>query len=216
MHSVPNFLVCTCVCVHVLQGAGIARLPIRKVSETQDSACCLWPHLLTFNSSKNFLCFTASCCESFQANPGDPVSQGVSTQAMAATSALETGIPSCPQSFPASGSFPMSWLFPSSGQSIGVLALALVLPVNIQDWFPSGWTRLISLLSKGLSRVFSNSAVQKHQFHAPCWKETRSETATTSVIMREVVSLCLTSAFLNTWINSTLRAYFLVSCYLSA
>lgn len=92
MHSVPNCLVCTCVCVHVLQGAGIARLPIRKVSETQDSARCLWPHLLTFNSSKNFLCFTASCCESFQANPGDPVSQGVSTQAMAATSALETGI----------------------------------------------------------------------------------------------------------------------------
>ena len=56
---------------------------------------------------------------------------------------------SCPQSFPASGSFPMSWLFPSSGQSIGVLALALVLPVNIQDWFPLGWTGLISLLSKG-------------------------------------------------------------------
>ena len=73
---------------------------------------------------------------------------------------------SFPQSFPASGSFPMSWLFPSSGQSIGVSALALVLPVNIQDWFPSGWTGLISLLSKGLSRVFSSTTVQKHQFFA--------------------------------------------------
>ena len=64
------------------------------------------------------------------------------------------------QSFPASGSFPMSQFFASGGQSIG----ASVLPMNIQDWFPLGWTSWISLLSKGPSRVFSNTTVQKHQF----------------------------------------------------
>ena len=66
------------------------------------------------------------------------------------------------QSFPASGSFLMSQLFTSGGQSIG--ASASVLPMNIQDWFPLGWTGLISFLSKGLSKVFSNTTVQKHQF----------------------------------------------------
>ena len=71
---------------------------------------------------------------------------------------------SCLQSFPASGSFPRSQFFPSSGQSIGVSASTSVLPVNIQDWFPLGWTVWISLQSKGLSRVFSNTTVQKHQF----------------------------------------------------
>ena len=68
------------------------------------------------------------------------------------------------QSLPASGSFPMSQLFISGGQSIGVSASASVLPMNIQDWFPSGWTGWISLQSKGLSRVFSNTTVQKLQF----------------------------------------------------
>ena len=71
---------------------------------------------------------------------------------------------SCPQSFPASGSFPMSRLFASGGQSIGVSASASVLPMNIQDWFPLGWTGWISLQSKGLSRVLANPTVQKHQF----------------------------------------------------
>ena len=66
--------------------------------------------------------------------------------------------------FPASGSFPMSQLFASGGQSTGASAFASVLPVNIQDWFPLGLTGLISLQSKGLSRVFSNTTVQKHQF----------------------------------------------------
>ena len=71
---------------------------------------------------------------------------------------------SCLWSFPASGSFPMSQFFASCGRSIGVSASASVLPMNIQDWFPLGWTSCISLLSKGLSRVFSNTTVQKHQF----------------------------------------------------
>ena len=71
---------------------------------------------------------------------------------------------SCLQSFPASGSFQMSQFFISGGQSIGVLALALVLPLNIQGWFPLELTGLISLQSEGLSTVFSNTTVQKHQF----------------------------------------------------
>ena len=71
---------------------------------------------------------------------------------------------SCPQSLPASGSFPMSQLFTWGGQSIGVSASASVLPMNTQDLSPSGWTGWISLQSKGLSRVFSNTIVQKHQF----------------------------------------------------
>ena len=71
---------------------------------------------------------------------------------------------SCPQSLLASESFPMSQLFGWGGQSIGLSALASVLPMTIQDWFPLGWTGWISLQSKGLSRVFSNTTVQKHQF----------------------------------------------------
>ena len=71
---------------------------------------------------------------------------------------------SCPQSFPASESFPMSQLSTSGGQSIGISASTSVLPMNIQDPFPLGWTSWISLQSKGLSRVFSNATVQKHQF----------------------------------------------------
>ena len=71
---------------------------------------------------------------------------------------------SCLQSFPASGSFPMSQLFTLGGQSIGVSASTSVLPMNTQDWSPSEWTGWISLQSKGLSRVFSNTTVQKHQF----------------------------------------------------
>ena len=68
------------------------------------------------------------------------------------------------QSFPASGSFPMSHFFTSDGQSIGVSASVSVLPMNIQGWFPLGWTGLIFLQSKGLSRVFPNTTVWKHQF----------------------------------------------------
>ena len=70
----------------------------------------------------------------------------------------------CPQSFPASGSFQMNQLFASGSQSIGVSASPSVLPMNTQDWCPLGWTRWISLQSKGRSRVFSTTTVQKHQF----------------------------------------------------
>ena len=71
---------------------------------------------------------------------------------------------SCPKSLPASGSFPMSQLFAWGGQSIRVSALASVPPMNTQGWSPLGWTGWISLQSKGLSRVFSNTIVLKHQF----------------------------------------------------
>ena len=71
---------------------------------------------------------------------------------------------SCPQSLPASESFPMSQFFPWGGQSIGVSALASCLPKNTQGWSPLAWAGWISLQSKGLSRVFSNTTVQKHQF----------------------------------------------------
>ena len=82
--------------------------------------------------------------------PSHPLSSSVATS------------PPALLSFPASGSIIMSWLFTSGGQSIGVSAS--VLPMNIQDWFPLEWIGWISLLSKGLSRVFSNTTVQKHQF----------------------------------------------------
>ena len=77
---------------------------------------------------------------------------------------------SCPQSLPASRSFQMSQLFASGGQSIGVSASSSVLPMKTQDWSPLGWTGWISLQSKGLSGVFSNTTVQKHQFFGaqPC------------------------------------------------
>ena len=86
---------------------------------------------------------------------------------------------SCPQSFPASGSFLMSQLFTAGGQSIGTSASTSVLPMNIQGWFPLGLTGLISLKAKGLSRVFSNTDVQKHQFfgvHPSLWSNSHIHT----------------------------------------
>ena len=75
-----------------------------------------------------------------------------------------TPFSSCLQTFPPSGSFPMSQLFTSGVQNVGVSGLASVLPMNIQDWFPLGWTGWISLQSKGILRVFFNTTGQKHQF----------------------------------------------------
>ena len=93
---------------------------------------------------------------------------------------------SCPQSFPASGSFPMSQFFSSGGQSIGASASATVLPMNIQDWFPLGWTGLIFLQSKGLSRVFSSAIVWKHQFFSAqpsLWSNSHPYVTTRKVIV---------------------------------
>ena len=80
------------------------------------------------------------------------------------TSSFVIPFSSCLQSFPESGSFPVSQFFAPSGQNIGASVLASVLPMNIQDWFPLGLTSLIFLQSKGLSSVYSNTTVQKHQF----------------------------------------------------
>ena len=105
--------------------------------------------------------------------PGLPVHQKLSestqTHVHWVSDAIQPSHPvipfsSCPQSFQASGSFPMIYLFASGGQSIGVSASTSVLPMNTQDWSPLGWTGWISLQSKGLSRVFSDTTVQKHQF----------------------------------------------------
>ena len=104
------------------------------------------------------------------------------------------------QSFPASRSFLLSQFFPSGGQTIGVSASASVLPVNIQDWFPWGWTGWISLQSKGISRVFSNTTVQKHQFfsaqlslepktHIHTWLMEKSELWLDGPLVGSVLSL---------------------------
>ena len=113
--------------------------------------------------------------------PGDyPNSCTLSWWCHPAISSSVVPFSSCPQSFPATGSFPMSQLFASGGQSIEVSASTSVLPMNTQDWSPLEWTGWISLQSKGLSRVFSNTTGQKHQFfgtqlssqsnsHTPTW-----------------------------------------------
>ena len=113
----------------------------------------LWPHGLQHT---RFLC-------------PSPTPELVQTQAHWVGDAIQPSHPlvpfsSCLQSFPASRSFSMSWSFASGDQSTRVSASASVLPMNIQDWFPLGWTGWISLQSKGLWRVFSNTTVQKHQF----------------------------------------------------
>ena len=101
--------------------------------------------------------------------PCPPLSPGVSLNSCPLSrwcyltiSSFATLFSFCLQSFPASGSFPVSWLFASGDQSTGASASASVLPMNIQDWFPLGWAGWISLQSKGLSRGFSSTAIRKH------------------------------------------------------
>ena len=139
----------------VVKWIGI-HLPVQEFSSVP-SLCCVWLFVTHGLQQARLLCpsptpgaCSNSCPSSQRYHPN--VSSSV--------------IPfsSCLQSFPASGSFPMSQFFPSGGQSTGVSASASVLPMNIQDWFPLGWTGWISLQSKGLSRVFSNTTVQKHWF----------------------------------------------------
>ena len=113
-----------------------------------------------------------SCCM-YCSRPGLPVHHQLPELTQTHVHLVGNAIPisssvipfsSCLQSFPAPGSFPMSQFFASGGQSIGTPASASVLPINIQDWFPLGLTSFISLQSKGPSRVFSRSTVQKHLF----------------------------------------------------
>ena len=147
--------VCVCVCVHARCAFKIWNWPERRVTVQFSHSVMsnsLWPHGLQH---------TRLPCPS--PTPGVysnwcPLSQWCHP---AISSSV---IPLCLQSFPASGSFPISHFFASGGQNIGVSASASVLPMNIQDWFPLGWTGWSSLLSKWLWRVFSNTTVQKHQF----------------------------------------------------
>ena len=113
----------------------------------------LWPWTAARQASLSFTCFpefaqTHVLWVSDAIQPSHPV----------------TTFSSCPQSFPPSGSFPVSQLFASGGQRIGASASVSVLPMSIQGWFPLGWTGLILLQSKGLWRVFSNTTVQSYQF----------------------------------------------------
>ena len=128
--------------------------------------------LTTILSSVAQLCPTL-CDPMNCSTPGLPVHHQLlelgQTHVHWVSDAIQTSHPvvlfsSCLQSLPASGSFQMSQFFAYGGQSIGISTSASVLPMNIQDWFPLGWTGWISLQSKGLSRVFSNTTVQKHQF----------------------------------------------------
>ena len=114
---------------------------------------CLWPHGLQ-HTRLPCLSLTYRACPNY----------GPSSQWCHPTVSSSAVPFSSLQSFPASGSFPRSQFFAWGGQSIGVLASASVLSMNIQDWFHLGWTGWISLQSKGLSRVSSNNIVQKHQF----------------------------------------------------
>ena len=105
-------------------------------------------------------------------------------------------LPFCLQSFPASGSFPINWLFKSGGQSFE--ALASVLPMNIQSWFPLESTGLIFLQSKGLSRVFSNTTVQKHQFSGAqpsFWSNSHIRTRLLENHRFDYMDLCWQSVF---------------------
>ena len=142
-------------------------------------------HLQVWNTIKNIMWITVfiCCCSAVQpcptlcdpldcSMPGFPILHHLVEFAQTLFSqwchpVISSSVPpfsSCPQSFPASGSFPMSLLFASGGQGIGISASASVLPMNIQDWFPLGLTDLISLLFKGLSKIFFSTTVQKHQF----------------------------------------------------
>ena len=108
--------------------------------------------------------WTAACQASLSFTVSPSLLRFMSIESVMPSALSSSAVPfsSCLQSFPASGSFPISWFFTSDGQSIG--ASASVFPINFQCWFPLGWTGLISLPSKGLSRVFSSTKIWKHQF----------------------------------------------------
>ena len=143
---------------------------------------CKWMHLLSYLSQNPHQFYLVQFSRSVVSNlcypmdcriPGLPVHHNsrsllklMSIESVMSSNHLIFCCPLLlpPSIFPASESFQMSEFFSSGGQSIGVSASALVLPMNIQDWFPLGWTALISLQSKGLSRVLSNTTVQNHQF----------------------------------------------------
>ena len=174
--------VCVCICIQL-----VAHLEGMLTVSTMCGKCCLipkniyfcfmiTPKPLTVFSSVQFSHWVMSDSlrphESQHARPPCPSpTHGVYSNSCPSSRWCHPAISSSvipfsswPQSLPASGSFPMSQLFTWGGQSTGVSASASVLPVNTQNWSPLGWAGWISLQSEGLSRVFSNTIVQKHQF----------------------------------------------------
>ena len=152
-----NFLIlCTCMPVDLILNIGY----------------CLWKTFSSVQFSRSVVSNSLRPHESQHTRPPCPSptpgvhsdSRPSSQWCHPAISSSFVPFSSCPQSLPASKSFPVSQLFAWGGQSTGVSASALVLPMNTQDWAPLGWTGWISLQSKGLSRVLSNTTVQKHQF----------------------------------------------------
>ena len=143
-------------------------------SEGQESLACCSPWGLKVQFSSVTQSCPTLCNPMKHSTPGFPVPHQLPEfiqthlhwvgDAIQPSHLLSSSFSSHLQFFPASGSFPVSQFFVSGGQSIEVSASSSVLPVNTQDWSPLGWTGWISLQSKGLSRVFSNSTVQKHQF----------------------------------------------------
>ena len=163
---------------HSLQPHGLQHVklpcPLLSPEVCSDSCPLMLPNYLTIIQFSSVAQLCPTLCDPMDCStPGFPVHHQLPV--LAQTNVHQVGdaiqpthpfIPffSCLQSFPASGSFPMSQFFAWGGQSIGASTSASVLPMNIQDWFPLGLAGLISLQSKGLSRVFSNTTVQRHQF----------------------------------------------------
>ena len=132
-----------------------------KLSTTHTSSIQLLRHVLLFVTP-----WTTACQASLSITNSQSLPKLVSTESVMPSNHLILchALPLLPSIFPSIRSFQMNQFFASGGQGTGVSASASVLPMNIQDWFPLGWTGWISLQSKGLSRVFSNTTVQKHQF----------------------------------------------------
>ena len=153
-----SFFVSASLCLHSISAFFLSNLLFLFIHSSQIFSSVQWlSHVRLFATP-----WTASCQASLSITSSWSYSNSTSIESVMPSNHLILCRPL--QSFPASGSFPMSQFFASGGQSIRVSASASVLPMNTQDWSPLGWTGWISLQSKGLSRVFSNTTVQKHQF----------------------------------------------------
>ena len=151
---------------------GLQSMGVQRVEHDWSDLTCMHP-FLQFNSVQSLSCvrlfatpWTAACQAFLSITNSWSLLKLMSIDLVMPSNHLIFCRPLLlpPSIFSTSGSFPMSQFFTSGGQSTGVSASASVLPMNIQDWFPLGWTGLISLQSKKFSRVFSNTTVQKHQF----------------------------------------------------
>ena len=169
IHSTPSTVY---VCLHFcgLTACGISVLPPEMNSHPLYWKCWVLTMTAVVQSLSCVQLFATPWTEVHQASLSFTISKFAQTHVHWVGDAIQPSHPllppfsSCLQSFPASGSFPRSRLFASGGQSFGASAAASVLPRNIQGWFPLGLTHLISLLSKGVSKVFSSTTIKKHRF----------------------------------------------------